>query len=391
MSLRRIAGATAVAVAGLASLGPFAAGASASPTPVNLGTAASFAVMSGSTATSAGVSTVTGNIGVSPGTSVTGFPPGVIRGNLDEGDAAAAAAHTDIATAYSDAVGRTAAAPIAGDLAGVTLTPGVYAAGAAITIAAGGILTLDAGGDPNGVFILQAGSTLGTGANSNVALAGGAQACNVFWQVGSSATLGASSTLTGTILASTSISMGDSVTVNGRALARDGAVTLINDTVTDTPCAGLRSNTAPPITPFSLKLTGFNQTVHTTLGAWSVTDATNSNAGYSITVSASAPTVNGSPSAAGTGGSLTLTPATATPATGESASAGPIATGPQQLSPTPSTIENAPVGTGEGEWDFASGSGGAGAGTIAIVIPGNAGAGSYSSTLTFTAAPPVAG
>jgi hypothetical protein len=267
----------------------------------------------------------------------------------------------------------------------------VYAAGAAITIAAGGILTLDAGGDPNGVFILQAGSTLGTGANSNVALAGGAQACNVFWQVGSSATLAASSTLTGTILASTSISMGDSVTVNGRALARDGAVTLINDTVTNTQCAGSLSNTAPTIAPFGLKLTGFNQTVHTTLGAWSVTDATISNAGYSITVSASTPTVNGSASAAGTGGSLTLTLATATAATGGSASTGPIATAPQKLSPTPSTIENAPAGTGQGEWDFASGSAGAGTGTLAIVIPGNAAAGNYSSTLTFTTAPQVAG
>ena len=235
------------------------------------------------------------------------------------------------------------------------------------------------------------GQRSGPDANSNVTLAGDAQACNVFWQVGSSATLGASSTLTGTILASTSISMGDSVTVNGRALARDGAVTLINDTVTDSRCAGSLSNTAPTIAPFSIKLTGLNQTVHTTLGGWSVTDATNSNAGYSITVSASTPTVNGSNSAAGTGGSLTLTPTTATAAAGQSASTGPIATAPQKLSPTPSTIENAPVGTGQGEWDFAADSGDTATGTLAIVIPGNASAGNYSSTLTFTTAPPVAG
>jgi hypothetical protein len=376
MSLRGIAGVSAVAATWLAALGPLASGAAASPTPVNLGTAASFGVMSASTATSAGVSTVTGNVGVSPGTSVTGFPPGVIYGNLDAGDPAAASAHADIATAYTDAVGRSPADPITGDLAGVKLSPGVYAAGAAITIAASGTLTLDAGGDPTGVFILQAGSTLGTGANSNVTLAGAAQACNVFWQVGSSATLGASSKLAGTILASTSISMGDSVTVNGRALARDGAVTLINDTVTDTPCVGSLSNTAPAISPFSLKLTGVDKTVDTTLGAWSVTDATATNAGYSITVSASAPTVNGSASAAGTGGSLTLFPATATAAAGNSASTGPVAASAQKLSPTPATIENASAGAGQGEWDFAADSGAAG---------------DYRSTLTFTTAPPVTG
>jgi hypothetical protein len=389
MSLRGIAMA-AVAGAWFA-LGPVAAGASASasPTPVNLGTAASFGVMSGSTATSAGVSTVTGNVGVSPGTSVTGFPPGVIHGNLDAGDAAAAAAHTDVATAYADAAKRSPAAPVTGDLAGATLSPGVYAAGAAMTIAVGGTLTLDAGGDPNGVFILQAGSTLGTGANSNVTLAGGTQACNVFWQVGSSATLGASSELAGTILASTSISIGDSVTVNGRALARDAAVTLINDTVTVTPCAGSLSITAPAVTAFSVKLTGFNQTVHAALGAWSVTDATASGAGYSVTASASTPTVNGSTAAAGTGGSLTLTPATATAAVGNSANTGPVAASAQNLTPTQSTIENAPVGTGQGEWDFAAGSGTAGPGALAIVIPGNASAGNYSSTLTFTTAPPA--
>lgn len=95
------------------------------------------------------------------------------------------------------------------------------------------------------MFILQAGSTLGTAAGSQVNLTGGAQACNVFWQVGSSATLGASSTLAGTILASTSISIGDGVTINGRALARDGAVTLVNDTITTPQCAGSLSNTAP--------------------------------------------------------------------------------------------------------------------------------------------------
>jgi hypothetical protein len=204
-----------VAVGWLVALGSLVSDAHATlgPAPVPLGGADGFAVMAGSTVTSAGVSAVTGDLGLSPGTAVTGFPPGTINGTLHAGDATAVQAHADLATAYTDAVGRAPAVPILGDLGGVTLTPGVYAAGAALTLA--GTLTLDAQGNPAAVFILQAGSTLGTAAGSQVNLAGGAQSCNVFWQVGSSATLGASSGLAGTILASTSISMGDGVTIEG--------------------------------------------------------------------------------------------------------------------------------------------------------------------------------
>jgi hypothetical protein len=361
---------------------PLAADASA---PVALGAAAGFAVLGGSTATSAGVSTLDGDLGVSPGTAATGFPPGHLNGTLHAGDAAATQAHADLASAYADAARRGPAAPIDGDLGGLTLTPGVYAAGAALTLA--GTLTLDAQGDPSAVFILQAGSTLGTAASSHVNLTGGAQACNVFWQVGTSATLGASSTLDGTLLASTSISMGDGVIVNGRALARDGAVTLINDTITGASCAGSLSNTAPAITPFSVKLTGLTQIVHVAMGGWNVIDATATNAGYSVTVSATVPTVNGNTAAAGTGATLTLTPATATAAPGNPASIGPTASSPQTLSTAPATIENAPAGSGQGEWDFTADPGASG--SLAIVIPGNASPGEYSSTLTFTTAPPV--
>jgi hypothetical protein len=375
-----------IVLSGLLTLGPLPAGAQAAPASVSLGAAAAFGVLGGSTVTSAGVSTVTGDLGVSPGTAVTGFPPGALNGTLHAGDAVATQAHADLATAYADAAGQTPDGPITGDLGGVTLTPGVYAAGAALTLA--GTLTLDAQGDPDAVFILQAGSTLGTGANSQVNLVGGAQACNVFWQVGSSATLGASSELAGTILASTSISMGDGVTINGRALARDGAVTMINDTITAPQCTGSLSNTSPAITPFTAKLTGLNQTVHTAVGAWSVTDARGSNAGYSVTVMASAPTVNGSSAAAGTGGSLTLTPATATAASGNPAITGPVPAPPQTLSLTAVTIENAPAGTGQGEWDFSADSGSDQ--SLAIVVPGDAESGSYSSVLTFTTAAPAA-
>jgi hypothetical protein len=376
-----------VAVGWLVALGSFASDAHAAlgPAPVVLGAADGFAVMGGSTVTSAGVSAVNGDLGASPGTAVTGFPPGTINGTLHAGDATAAQAHADLATAYTDAVGRAPGAPIDGDLGGVTLTPGVYAAAAALTLA--GTLTLDAQGNPAAVFVLQAGSTLGTAAGSQVNLAGGAQSCNVFWQVGSSATLGASSSLAGTILASTSISMGNGVTIDGRALARDGAVTMINDTVSAADCTTLMSSTAPTITPFTTNLTGLSQTVSTTVGEWSVTDARLGNAGYSVTVAASAPTVDGSTSDAGTGGSLTLTPGAASAANNNPPSTGPISTAPQILSPTAATIENAPLGTGHGEWDFAADAGSAD--SLAVLIPGNADAGSYSSTLTFTTAPPA--
>jgi Ice-binding-like len=386
VSIRGLLG--AIAAGCLLGLGPLAAGASASPAPVDVGTAAGFAVFGGATVTSAGVSTLNGDLGVSPGTAATGFPPGHLNGALHAGDAVAAAAHADLATAYADAAGRTPATPITGDLGGVTLTPGVYGAGAALTLA--GTLTLDAQGDPDAVFILQAGSTLGTGADSHVTLAGGAQGCNVFWQVGSSATLGASSSLAGSILASTSISMGDGVTINGGAFARDGAVTLINDTITAAQCSGTLSNTAPPITPFTLKLSGLNSTVHADVGAWNVTDDTATNAGYAITVAASPPTVNGSAAAAGTGGSLLLTPPTATAAPGNPAGTGPSASPTQTLGIAPTTIENAAPGTGQGQWNFAPDPGAPTPGSLAILIPGDASAGAYSTTLTFTTAPAAA-
>jgi hypothetical protein len=379
---------TVVVVGWLVALGSLAGDAHGAlgPAPIALDGVDGFAVMAGSTVTSAGVSAVTGDVGVSPGTAVTGFGPGTINGALHAGDAAAGQAHADLASAYTDAVGRAPAVPILGDLGGVTLTPGVYAAGAALTLA--GTLTLDARGNPAAVFILQAGSTLGTAIGSQVNLAGGAQSCNVFWQVGSSAALGASSGLAGTILVSTSISMGDGVTIDGRVLARDGAVTMINDTVSAAHCTTLTSSTAPTITPFTTKLTGLNQTVRTTIGGWSVTDARLGNAGYSVTVAASTPTVGGSTTAAGTGGSLTLTPATASAANNNPPSTAPVPTPAQTLSPTPATIENAPAGTGHGEWTFPADAGPAN--SLAVLIPGNANAGSYSSTLTFTTAPPAA-
>ena len=265
----------------------------------------------------------------------------------------------------------------------------MYLSTAALSVAAGSTLTLDGQGDPNAVFIIQTAAALTTGASSHVQLTGGVRACNVFWAIAAAATLGASSNLDGTLLAGAAITVGNSVTVNGRVLAPDGAVGLDDDAVTNPQCPpGTLTNTTPTIAPFSIKLTGTDLTVPTTIGAWSVSDDRGSNAGYSVTVAASAATVDGSVPAAGTGGSITLTPSTATAASGNSATTGPVAASAQQLTATPATIENATPGTGQGEWDFAADSGSTE--SLQVVIPGNAAAGTCNqSTLTFTTAPPV--
>lgn len=172
------------------------------------------------------------------------------------------------------------------------------------------------------------------------------------------------------------------------ALAATPVLAQAADTdATGTLTAGALTNTAPAITTFGATLTGVTQTVATAVGAWSVTDATGSNDGYSVTVSATAPTVGGEELAAGTGGYLTLTPRTATAAEGNPASDGPVASGAQALSTTAATIANAPAGTGQGSWDYAADA--LLVKNLSVVIPGDASAGAYSSTLTFTTAIPV--
>lgn len=210
----------------------------AQPT-VNLGTATSFAVLAGSTITNTGPTTITGDVGLFPGTEITGFPPGVVFGTIHKTDAVALQAKTDLVIAYNDAAGRTPDNTVPADIGGQTLTPGVYFAESSLGIT--GTLTLDAQNDPNAVFIFQIGSTLITATNnSNVNLINGAQACNVFWQVGSSATLGTSTTFLGTILALESITATTSAVVNGRLLASVSAVTLDTNNITVTICAPQR-------------------------------------------------------------------------------------------------------------------------------------------------------
>src|ERR1700722_4480696 len=191
--------------------------------PVGLGTAGSFAVLAGTTVTNTGPSTISGDLRVSPGTAVPGFPPGTVsNGTIHSADGVAAGAQSDLTTGYNDAAGRSPTANVPAFIgAGQTLAPGVYKASSSLDV--GGSLTLDAGGDPNAVFIFQAPSALLPDSASSVILTNGAQACNVFWQVGSSATLGTDSAFSGSILALTSISVDTGDTIEGRALARNGA------------------------------------------------------------------------------------------------------------------------------------------------------------------------
>ncbi|MDP9331952.1 MAG: ice-binding family protein [Actinomycetota bacterium] len=204
---------------------------------VPLGTSANYSVLAGSTVTNTGNSTLGGSLGVWPGTSITGFPPGKVLGTTDKTNAAAKNAQSNLTAAYVNAAGRPLDATTAADLSGRTLQGGVYAGPSKGALGLTGKLTLDGAGNANSVFIFQTNSTLITGSSSTVTLVNGAQECNVFWQVGSSATLGTGSTFVGNILALTSITVNRSVTVHGRALARNGAVTLNNDTFTKPTCA----------------------------------------------------------------------------------------------------------------------------------------------------------
>ncbi len=196
----------------------------------SLGTAGNFAVLGASTVTNTGLTTVEGDMGVSPGTAVTGFPPGTISGTIHGDDAAAQQAQKDASVAYTNIVGQSCTSNLTDqDLGGKTLTPGVYCFDASAQLT--GTLTLDGQGDSNSVFIFQIGSNLVTASNASVVLINGAQAYNSFWQVGSYATLGADTNFAGNVLAQTSITAVTGVATNGGLYALNGAVTLDTNTL----------------------------------------------------------------------------------------------------------------------------------------------------------------
>ncbi len=208
----------------------------------NLGTAANFAVLAGSTVTNTGPTVLLGSLGLSPGSAVTGFPPGIVLapGGSFITDAVAVQAQIDLAAGYNAVASRPTTSDLTGqNLGGLTLTPGTYNFASAAQLT--GVLTLNALGNPNAVFLFNIGSTLTTGSNSNVSVIGGGQGSNVYWRVGSSATLGTTTTFVGDILALTSITLNTGANINcGSALARNGAVTLDTNNISIrnlSPCA----------------------------------------------------------------------------------------------------------------------------------------------------------
>jgi hypothetical protein len=237
---RRVSRARIISALGLATLLVAAPGAAQAVQPVvDLGAGESFAVLAGSGITNTGPTTVSGTAGGDMGS----HPTGTFTGEADvtttgtkylAAETAVENAKTDLVTAYDDAAGRIPATTITGDLGGQTLVAGVYNSGSSIGLT--GTVTLDAENDPSAVFIFQAGSTLTTAASSTVVLLNGAQACNVFWQVGSSATFGTDSAFAGNVLAFTSITATTRATFNGQLLARNGAVTLDTNTIVNDTC-----------------------------------------------------------------------------------------------------------------------------------------------------------
>jgi uncharacterized repeat protein (TIGR01451 family) len=211
-----------------------------------LGTEQSFAVLGGSTVTNTGSSVITGNLGVSPGSAVTGFPPGTVTGGtIHAADAVVLQAQNDTTTAYNNLAGQVCTSDLTGqDLGGKTLVPGVYCFSSSAQLT--GALTLNAGGDANAVWVFKTGSTLVTASNASVLLTNGGQPCNVFWQVGSSATLGTTTSFVGNILALTSVTLTTGANVSGRVLARNGAVTLDTNNVAVAVCGATTVSPVPP-------------------------------------------------------------------------------------------------------------------------------------------------
>lgn len=236
------------------------------PPVYGMGASNSFLVLAASTVTVAGAgpTLISGDVGLSPGTSITGFPPALISGSFHVHDAYAASGITDLTTVYNQYKALTGGITIGGDIGNTTMVPGIYKV-ATSTGLGEGTLILDGGGNPNSVWVFQIGTTLITAASTNILLVGGAQAGNIFWIVGTSATLGATSNFAGTIIANASISVGASVYVDGRLGALTGAITFAgiatvqmftaNHTLVTPAVLPALAPPAPPAAPTGLIIT----------------------------------------------------------------------------------------------------------------------------------------
>lgn len=321
--------------------------------PVNLGTAATYGVLGASAVTNTGPTLVNGDLGVSPGTSITGFggaPNGVVNGTIHQTDAAAIQAQRDTTTAYNVAASLTPTRTGISELNGLSLTPGVYTGGA-LSLSNNGALTL--AGNAQSVWVFQAASTLTIGSATRITITGGASACNVFWQVGSSATIGTAAQFQGTVLADQSVTATTSATIVGRLLARNAAVTLDTNTITaPTGCPTPATPTVSPTitsgtptaatagTPYSFPVT--------TTGTPKATYTSTGSLPAGLTLNGTTGVISGTPTTPGTS-TFTITASNGTApvatATYTFTVRSPAATTP---TPTPTPTTGIPVQTGSG-------------------------------------------
>jgi hypothetical protein len=199
---------------------------------VQLAGSSNFAVLAGSAVTSTGATNITGDLGLSPGSSIGGFPPGILTGTQRINDLIVNQAKLDLTAAYNDAAGRTSTdiVTLSGNIGGLTLTPGLYKSTSSLALSSGDV-TFDAKGDASAVFIIQIASSLTTTSGRKVILSGGASASNIFWQVGSSVTFGTTTVFKGTVMAMQSITFNTGATLDGKALARIGGITMAGNTI----------------------------------------------------------------------------------------------------------------------------------------------------------------
>jgi Ice-binding-like/WxL domain surface cell wall-binding len=338
----------------------------------SLGTAGTFAVLGASTVTNTGLTTVKGDMGVSPETAITGFPPGTISGTTHENDAVAVQAQQDASVAYTNIAGQTCTDNLTGqDLGGKTLTPGVYCFDASAQLT--GTLTLDGQGNSNSVFIFQVGSNLTTTSNASVVLINGATAYNSFWQVGSYATLGTDTSFAGNVLADTSITATTGVATNGGLYALNGAVTLDTNALAIASGPFTVTFDSEAFTPIILN--GYDQTItgHLTM---TVTDQTGTNAGWHLMI-----TSTQFQTADGKTLPTTATAITAVDATCVSQSSCtratnslsyPIALPAGTTSPSAIQYFTAAANTGEGTLTVVT--------TLSLEVPANTYSGTYSAT-----------
>lgn len=343
----------------VAAFAAFSTAALAAEAPVNLGAADSYVALAATTLTNvASVGTViVGDVGVSPGSAITGFPPGIVTGSINAGNAAAAQAHADAAIAYLDlSLRNNAPIGVSGNLGGSTLFPGLYKSTGSLAVSSGN-LTLDAQGDPTAVWIFQMASTFTMTSGLQIILAGGAQAGNVYWQVGSSATFGTTTVVKGTIIADQAITFMTGASLEGRALAINAAVTLDSNAGTK-PIVVVFSPTptsSPTPSPSATATTtGTPSPTGTTTPTPSATSSPTSSGTETATPSPSATTAatasaTGTPtSTAALTATLTTTPTssftpagTSTPTPSQSATAAATASSTETPTPAPTATSGA--------------------------------------------------